>query len=1011
MMNRNHLTILLLTLMLWSCSGTYEKFDAHWTRYTELDPDTDSNKHGILRNEVEALLISADGKASNKESILLEILHCHLLLDNDEVEKAIDKVDNLITPSIQGNNKDKTMIFHHNLLQNRFLRLSQNPINRIKTLENIISDIRFFNRYVSKYGQEEFNFELAELYFLTGKLDRTMSLLEPFSEDEMRVEGCGSEPKSAKRILYAKALLNTGQTARSLQLLNREIAEKPSNNHLAEALFQKAVIMEMVNSDRDSSHTLILHAAQIIYSDIENYGTQWAKYRFHLLDQLITAGKLEQAISYANELKQTILDLQQPNSREVKKDLWLSRVNARLAELLSQTNRGSEALKYSDEAIALLSQGKIESKKYVDDIKKQATANALRAGKVDRAEDYARDRDPSFQSFERIAKQLEESSGPVSSAHRQMLRNVMYYIENDRVNVNVRLNIRGITDPNLIPAAFRPSTANTDRKERLQQTTTLSEKYAEIELSKGINVIYTPQQDERRITDSWIDAAYSLYEATSDTLYLESGFKAIEYSRYNFLKELIIRQKIEDKLSPSLKEEFFSLKSVCVYWYKKETEAGYGSGYTDSLQNANDRLNTFLNTFAKDQLYDLKGAVLGSFRSATLQSTDEVFLHYYLSNEYLYIISRNSNNDQFIRKKIDPNFRSDVEYVMNIAMDFDRVANSTNEDLRFKKICENWNDFLMGDLKKYDNKTLVIFPHRELALVSWDYLDSKKGNGTNYLIQQGPIRYELSASLMTSNKSETKVSRGKLGAFGAENYKEITPGEQNTRVSHIVSRGGAMRLAGAQQEMKTVTDIYGGDLYSNTTPQMFLDKCADYDILLISTHGIPVINAKGLNTEILFEKDDNNKTSITDNDLYGRNINADLVVLSSCQTGIGELIEDEGIMSLGRTFIGSGSRSVLTSLHVLPDISSKKIFVHFFTNMAHGSSKSKALQLSKVNYLNTHNGIELHPIFWASPAVIGNDQSLPVPKEKSILLWIIGGSVFTLALLSYFLFKMRRRHS
>jgi len=108
-------------------------------------------------------------------------------------------------------------------------------------------------------------------------------------------------------------------------------------------------------------------------------------------------------------------------------------------------------------------------------------------------------------------------------------------------------------------------------------------------------------------------------------------------------------------------------------------------------------------------------------------------------------------------------------------------------------------------------------------------------------------------------------------------------------------------------------------------------------------------------------------------ELYGVSINADLAVLSACNTGVGNYKKGEGLMNISRAFTYSGVPSLVASQWRVPDNTTAGIMVSFYTNLKNGMAKNEALQQAKLSYLDTTDDELLkHPYYWAGFVVSGN---------------------------------------
>ncbi len=100
-------------------------------------------------------------------------------------------------------------------------------------------------------------------------------------------------------------------------------------------------------------------------------------------------------------------------------------------------------------------------------------------------------------------------------------------------------------------------------------------------------------------------------------------------------------------------------------------------------------------------------------------------------------------------------------------------------------------------------------------------------------------------------------------------------------------------------------------------------------------------------------------------------LNADLVTLSSCETGTGKLQGEEGIMNLARAFLMAGARSVVASLWDVDDRSSAALMTRFYAHIAKGETVADSLRAAQSDYLKEF-GNNIPAYFWAGWTVIGD---------------------------------------
>jgi hypothetical protein len=103
-------------------------------------------------------------------------------------------------------------------------------------------------------------------------------------------------------------------------------------------------------------------------------------------------------------------------------------------------------------------------------------------------------------------------------------------------------------------------------------------------------------------------------------------------------------------------------------------------------------------------------------------------------------------------------------------------------------------------------------------------------------------------------------------------------------------------------------------------------------------------------------------------EVMGLDMNADIVALTACQTGLGTRVSGEGTMGMGRAFQYAGAKSVLMSLWSVSEVASVKLVNSFFQNIKAGKTKPEALELAR---LELRKGIWNHPFFWAGFILVG----------------------------------------
>jgi CHAT domain-containing protein len=119
---------------------------------------------------------------------------------------------------------------------------------------------------------------------------------------------------------------------------------------------------------------------------------------------------------------------------------------------------------------------------------------------------------------------------------------------------------------------------------------------------------------------------------------------------------------------------------------------------------------------------------------------------------------------------------------------------------------------------------------------------------------------------------------------------------------------------------------------------------------------------------------------ISTREIYQLPYSCQMVVLSACETGTGKFFKGEGMMSLARAFMQSGSPSVVTSLWKVDDRSTSELMVAFYKQLMNGKNKDEAMREAKLDFLASKDSEMLHhPYYWAAFIHIGDPGNIHFP--------------------------------
>jgi CHAT domain-containing protein len=151
-----------------------------------------------------------------------------------------------------------------------------------------------------------------------------------------------------------------------------------------------------------------------------------------------------------------------------------------------------------------------------------------------------------------------------------------------------------------------------------------------------------------------------------------------------------------------------------------------------------------------------------------------------------------------------------------------------------------------------------------------------------------------------------------------------------------------------------------------------------YKIVHFATHSFIVEQVPARSAIVLrLDRDPTEDGFLQAREIYDVRLDADLVVLSACQTGRGPFIAGEGVQGLPQAFFAAGARAVLISLWDVNDRWTADLIQAFYRYLSEGLGKTEALRQAKLSLLGSAEGRD--PRFWAAFVLTGEaDQPIRI---------------------------------
>ena len=311
-------------------------------------------------------------------------------------------------------------------------------------------------------------------------------------------------------------------------------------------------------------------------------------------------------------------------------------------------------------------------------------------------------------------------------------------------------------------------------------------------------------------------------------------------------------------------------------------------------------------------------------------------------------------------------FRQLIEN-LNQTTDLDLAARSLHDDL-----------FSQAQEQLKSVNSLIVVPDASLWELPFQAL---KTSDNRYLIQKHAISYAPSFNLLKrfsqSPKKVSAQSTAKLLAFGnpALNQSQTqasTDGLMNESLSSLPE---------AEKQVEQIRRLYGLQksrtfIRGQATEERFKLLAPNYSIIHLAAHGL-YNDLEPMRSRIVLSQI-GNKPGVDGyleaSEIAKIKLNADLVILSACETGRGRVRGGEGIIGLPWAIFAAGCPTTVVSQWSVDSKSTADLMVSLHRQLnlnGKPASKSEALRQAAISLINSPNKDFRHPFFWAGFIVLG----------------------------------------
>ncbi len=481
-----------------------------------------------------------------------------------------------------------------------------------------------------------------------------------------------------------------------------------------------------------------------------------------------------------------------------------------------------------------------------------------------------------------------------------------------------------------------------------------------------------------------LELALNISEKNKDILLLET-IRDLNATKFKNVPEPILQREVTYKNAIN------------------STEKGiFNSSNSDKLKELNDTLfqqkddyYKFLDSLAQNYptyynlKYDEPDILLEQIKQEILEE-DALLVSYTLSQDFLYIIASSNSDEKFLRVPFSQNRMNDVDTFYSM-ISKPSIAGVEQLQGLSKKLYDILLEEALMDVKE---KEIIIIPDGILHYIPFELLMDKD---EDYLISSKRISYNSSIASLMELKRKTVENNGRLLAFAPVFATEASVGEKRFKLGPLLHN---------KNEVRAISNHFRTTSFFDREASLdnFYTTASQFDIIHLATHSSA--NDEFPDYSYLAFSEGDSVSTLYIKDLYNTQINAGLVTLSACQTGIGKLQRGGGMISLSKGFYYAGAKSLVKSLWKINDRSTATLMNFFYEELSDGKTKDEALRQAKLRYLNSVDDELLkHPYYWGAFVISGD--AAPIIDHNHIW-WLVLIGVFVLGTM-VFVFKRKTR--
>jgi len=482
-----------------------------------------------------------------------------------------------------------------------------------------------------------------------------------------------------------------------------------------------------------------------------------------------------------------------------------------------------------------------------------------------------------------------------------------------------------------------------------------------IENVEATRSLLTSEEQRQAFFEGGLSAYVALVDVLLQSNRIDEAFNYSERARSRVFLDLLGSRVQLSRVRSGLLEEERALQEQIAATKARLTseDVPERAGLRRELDEAEEAYSAFL---AKVRKQDKEQASLMSVEPLSLKQVQELLdpgttlIEYFVTGPVTYVWVVEKDKVHFVRVGLPR------EKLAGLVKALRENIFSLGEREKFIELSASVHKQLLQPILSHvTGKELIIVPHDVLHYLPFHALLSPQGR---YLIEQYPIYYLSSASLLQFTKEKRRAMGEKVLAFG-------NPDLSDPKM--------ALQFAGI--EAKEIKSLYPQStiyLEKEATEEKAKTLAPNNDIIHFASHA-ELDENDPLSSAVLLAKSDKEDGRLEVREIFGMDLKASLVVLSACETGLGKLSSGDELVGLTRAFIYAGTPSVVASLWNVEDSSTAQLMASFYKNLK-TMSKVEALRQAQLQLIRGNVNSDL----LARRGIGGVEKLGEVPEGRSL---------------------------